>query len=427
VNVSGQPDAGGTWLNLVSLDFRCSFVYDCRLDESKGRECQFPRSGIVLKIGDTVLEPKKFSKRKGPRRKEFRMDRKFFPILFTIFLFLVPWFVGDSSAEKAEPGVKPMVLKASIQTPANMPFAQILYWWLDEVEKRSGGRIKFERYPGESLAKAAEQLDALESGMADVSLFVTTYTPGKIPLNTLTALPFSLEHAWVNATSYYQLIQGVPEVKAEYTKHNIRLVSSYATGPYYLFSSKPIRTFGDFKGKKIIATGPVAELLKAAGAAPLGVVITESYESLQRGTADGAVFGPSAGGTYNVDEVCKNLLTLPLGGICGPIGMNMNTWNRIPKDMQAMIDNLVPEHAKALHKIYQIDGDGKFMDRFKKGGVQIVEPSPELMSEMRKIARETVWKKWANDQEKRKLPGNKVLDTYLKLIEQNTAANPFKG
>jgi TRAP-type C4-dicarboxylate transport system substrate-binding protein len=85
-----------------------------------------------------------------------------------------------------------MILKASIQTPANMPFAQILYWWLDEVEKRSGGRIKFERYPGESLAKAAEQLDALESGMADVSLFVTTYTPGKIPLNTLTALPFSL-------------------------------------------------------------------------------------------------------------------------------------------------------------------------------------------------------------------------------------------
>ena len=97
-----------------------------------------------------------------------------------------------------------------------------------------------------------------------------------------------------------------------------------------------------------------------------------------------------------------------------------------PKDIQAMIDNLVPEHAKALHKIYQIDGDGKYMERFKKGGVQITEPAPELRSEMGKIAQDTVWTKWGNDQEKRKLPGKKVLEAYLKLIEKNTAANPFK-
>jgi len=346
-----------------------------------------------------------------------------------LILFVMLIFLGSPAAswsQKTPASAKPMILKASIQTPANMPFAQILWWWLEEVEKRSGGRIKFERYPGESLAKAAEQLDALESGMADVSLFVTTYTPGKIPLNTLTALPFSLQYSWVNATSYFQLVQEVPEVKAEYTKHNVRVVSSYATGPYYVFSTKPIRNFSDFKGKKIIATGPVTEFLKAAGAAPLGIVITESYESLQRGTADGAVFCPSADGTYHMDEICKYLLKLPLGGVCGPIGMNLNTWNRLPKDIQAMIDSLVPEHTKALHKIYQIDGDGKFMERFKTGGLQITEPSPELMNEMRKIAQDMVWGKWANDQEKRKLPGKKVLATYLGLLEKNLAINPFR-
>lgn len=352
------------------------------------------------------------------------MDKKKWVILFVMLIFLA--FPAASWSQKSPDAAKPMILKASIQTPAKMPFAQILWWWLDEVEKRSGGRIKFERYPGESLAKAAEQLDALESGMADVSLFVTTYTPGKVPLNTLTALPFSLQYSWVNATSYFQLIQEVPEVKAEFTKHKVQVVSSYATGPYYVFSTKPIRTFGDFKGKKIIGTGPLAELLKGAGAAPLGIVITESYEALQRGTADGAVFGPSAAGSYNMDEVCKNLLKLPLGGVCGPIGMNLNTWNRLPKDIQAMIENLVPEHAKALHKIYQIDGDGKFMERYKTRGLQITEPSPELMAEMRRIAQDVVWGKWANDQEKRKLPGKKVLEAYFKLLEKNAAVNPFK-
>jgi TRAP-type C4-dicarboxylate transport system substrate-binding protein len=354
------------------------------------------------------------------------MNWKPFQILLAILFFLGVGLIGESWAQKADATTKPMTLKASIQTPAKMPFAQILYWWLDEVEKRSGGRVKFERYPGESLAKAAEQLDALESGMADVSLFVTTYAPGKLPLNTLTALPFSLQYAWVNATAYYQLVQEVPEVKRELDKYNVQLVSSYSTGPYYIFSNKPIQTIADLKGKKLIATGPTAELLKAAGAAPLGIVITESYEALQRGTADGAVYGPSAAGTYNIDEVCKYLVKLPLGGVCGPIGMNTNTWKKLPSDIQTMITNLVPEHAKALHKIYQIDGDEKYMERFKSRGMQIAEPSKELMAEMRKIASEIIWKKWANDQEKRKLPGNEVLEKYIKLLDKNLTLNPFK-
>lgn len=339
------------------------------------------------------------------------------------FIFVLPF---ESWAQKPEAAVKPMILKASIQTPAGLPLTKTLWWWLDEVEKRSGGRIKFERYPGESLAKAAEQVDALDSGMADVALFVPTYTPGKIPLNTLTGLPFSLQYAWVNATSYYQLIQEVPEVKAEFTKYNMRVVSTSSTGPYYVLSNKLMKTLSDFKGKKLIATGPTAELLKVAGAAPLGIVITEAYESLQRGTADGAVFGPSAAGSYNMDEVCKWLLKLPMGGVTQPIAMNLKTWNRLPGDIQKMIDDLQPEHAKAVHKIYQIDGDGHYMERFKTRGVQITEPSPELVAEMKKMAKEVVWQKWVTDQEKRKLPGKKILDIYLRLLERNTAANPFK-
>ncbi len=354
------------------------------------------------------------------------MKKRFFLIGLTLFLLLMGGVIAEAWAQRPEAPPKPMVLKASIQTPANLPLTKTLWWWLDEVEKRSGGRIKFERYPGESLAKAAEQVDALESGMADVALFVTTYTPGKNPLNTITGLPFSLQYAWVNATSYYQWVQDIPEAKAEFTKHNMRLVSTSSTGPYYVFSTKPIRTMGDFKGRKIIATGPTAELLKAVGAAPLGIVITESYEALQRGTADGAIYGPSAAGSYNMDEVCKNLLKLPLGGVTQPIGMNINTWNRLPGDIQKMIEALVPEHAKAVHRIYQIEGDGHYMERFKTRGLQIAEPTPELTAEMQKVAKEGVWQKWANDQEKRKLPGKRVLEAYIRLLEKNLAANPFK-
>jgi TRAP-type C4-dicarboxylate transport system substrate-binding protein len=346
-------------------------------------------------------------------------------ILYAFIAGMVFLWAFPANVMGAAPA-QPMVLKASIQTPAGMPFSMVLYAWLDEVEKRSGGRIKFERYPGESLAKAAEQVDALESGMADVSLFVTTYTPGKIPLNTLTGMPFTFGQAWVNATSYLQLVQSMPEVENEFTRHNIKVVASYSTGPYYVLSTKPIRKIEDFRGKKIIATGPAAEWIRAVRGAPMGIVITESYESLQRGTADGAVFGPSAAGTYHMEEVCKYILKMPVSGACGPIGMNMATWKKLPPDIQKIITDLAPEHAKTAHKIYQIDGDGKFLETFKKTGVELIEPSAAMMAEGLKVAKDVVWEKWANDQEARKLPGKKVLDAYNRLLEKNLAVNPFR-
>jgi TRAP-type C4-dicarboxylate transport system substrate-binding protein len=354
------------------------------------------------------------------------MNKRFYRTVSMLLFFLLATPLPQLWAQKGESAIKPMVLKASIQTPAGMPFTQVLYWWLDEVEKRSGGRIKFERYPGESLAKAAEQVDALESGMADVSLFVTTYTPGKIPLNTITNMPFTFGQAWVNATTYLQWVRSMPEVENEYTRLNIKVVSSYGTGPYFVLGTKPIRKMEDFKGKKIIVTGPAAEWVRAVRGAPLGIVITESYEALQRGTADGAIFGPSAAGSYHMEEVCKFMLKLPVSGACGPIGMHMGTWKRLPPDLQQMITDLAPEHAKALHKIYQIDGDGRYIEIFKKAGVEIIEPSAALMAEGRAIAQDVVWGKWANDQEARKLAGKKALDTYVKLLEKNQGASPFK-
>jgi len=331
-----------------------------------------------------------------------------------------------AAAQNAPAQSKPMVLKASIQSPAGVPFTNMFYWLLDQIEKRSAGRIKFERYPGEALAKAAEQVDALQSGMADVAHFVTTYSPGKLPLNSIIYMPFTYRGSWTNATSYYQLIQEIPEIKAEYTKNNIRIISAYGTGPYYIFSSKPIKSYADLKGKKIIATGPMAELLKAMGASPIGIVITEAYEALQRGTADGAVYGPSAAGTYHVEEVCKYLLKLPLGGVCGPEGMNLDVWKKLPADLQKMIDSLPPEHAKACQQIYQITGDGKYMAKFKTAGVEVSEPSDEMMAETKKIAKEMVWRRWAEKQDKRGLPGAKILDRYMELVEKNARLDPFK-
>lgn len=75
---------------------------------------------------------------------------------------------------------------------------------------------------------------------------------------------------------------------------------------------KPLEDLGNLK---IIASGQIGTALMAKlSAAPLSIPLTETYEALQRGTADGLNFPISALPDFKLDEVTHYHLLAPLGG-----------------------------------------------------------------------------------------------------------------
>ena len=54
--------------------------------------------------------------------------------------------------------------------------------WMDEVTKRTGGKVTFQPFWGGALGKPAAHLTLVERGMTDVVLTHRWYTPGKLPL-----------------------------------------------------------------------------------------------------------------------------------------------------------------------------------------------------------------------------------------------------
>jgi len=49
-----------------------------------------------------------------------------------------------------------------------------------DVEKRTGGSLKFEIYPGSSLMKTVAQFSALRKGALDMSLYPLAYAGGEV-------------------------------------------------------------------------------------------------------------------------------------------------------------------------------------------------------------------------------------------------------
>ena len=59
-----------------------------------------------------------------------------------------------------------------------------------EMDKKTNGRWNIKMHYGAVLAPPKEQLDGIRAGMFEAAYFAPVYTPGKVPLSTVTDLPF---------------------------------------------------------------------------------------------------------------------------------------------------------------------------------------------------------------------------------------------
>jgi TRAP-type transport system periplasmic protein len=100
---------------------------------------------------------------------------------------------------------KPIDLKIAMWVGATHPGGICAKQWSDELEKRTGGRIKAIFYYSEALGKAPTYADLLQSGGTDAATVMFGYTPGRFPLLEIMNLPFVWHEGDVEHRVYYAL------------------------------------------------------------------------------------------------------------------------------------------------------------------------------------------------------------------------------
>lgn len=326
----------------------------------------------------------------------------------------------------ASPSLADVTIRASIQSPQKSLLSKGYDWLLDEIEKETQGRVKFERYYSGSLAKPADQLRATSTSLAGMALVVPSYVPAQLPLANVGSNPALWVDSWAGSKAYAELYKKEPAMVAELDKQNVKLISAIATPTYYLLARKvDLNNFSQLNGMRIMASGEIAVMLKSVGAQIVSVPTPEGYEAMERGTVDGAVYGLTSAVTYGVQNTAQSLWLLPVGGLPMIIVMNKNVWNSISKEDQAAITKVAEGHAKAFHEIYQIGGDDESMKAFEKAKVKVNKASPEALAKLREAA-EKKWNAWAEQQQSQNRPGKQVLATFEKLSAEYAKQNPYK-
>ncbi len=256
--------------------------------------------------------------------------------------------------------------------------------WTKEVEKATGGRVKFNSLPKHPAA-APGTFDAVRDGLVDLSYVTASYTPARHILPLMAELPGACETAEINSIAYSRIHWKHFQKAGEYK--GVKLLAVWTHGPGQMFTKKPVAKMADVQGLKIRTGGGIAEAVaNALGASAFVKPAPESYELLKSGVADGVFFPLESIVSFKLDSVLEQATLFPGGMYSSAFGffMNEDKWSKLSKQDQAAIEKLSFEYAARSNGRSWDAADQKGLEGLQKAGVRIVKADAALLAEVQK-------------------------------------------
>jgi TRAP-type C4-dicarboxylate transport system substrate-binding protein len=293
-------------------------------------------------------------------------------------------FAGLAAGAIAWPAHAQTTLTYSSWVP---PTHHLTIWqanWTKEVEKATGGRVKFNSLP-KAPAAPPGTFDAVRDGLVDLSYVTASYTPSRHILPLMAELPGAGDTAETNSIAYSRIHWKHFHKVGEYK--GVKLLAVFTHGPGQMFTKKAVSGIADIQGLKIRTGGGVAEAVaNALGASAFVKPAPESYELLKSGVADGVFFPLESIVSFKLDTVLEQATLFPGGMYSSAFGffMNEDKWAKLAKQDQAAIEKLSYEYVARSNGQSWDTADQKGLEGLTKAGVKIVRADPALLAEVQK-------------------------------------------
>ena len=289
-------------------------------------------------------------------------------------------------------------------------------WFMDEVEKRTDGKVKFTRIFGGPLGKLSGQPENIKVGAFDMGEFSPVYNPGIFPLANVTSLPFMTDNPMAHAQAGHELFKS-PAVEAEFTAMNQKYLYPGQWGSIQLLSHEPIRTIEDLKAAKVRAHGGAAEILKELGVNVYGIPWGELPAAAERKVVTAAIIGaPADAYAFGFGEIFSYWDNVDWFYFPLPVSINLDTWNALPPDVQAVMEQVGNEavaQARNLLEEAEVEAVAALNEL-----TEVVKLDPAAQAEMDGV-RDSAWQSWVAAREADGLPGQAVLDDFMTILKKN--------
>ncbi len=267
----------------------------------------------------------------------------------------------------------------------------------------SEGRLIFEPFPAGAIVGTFEMFDAVKAGVFDAMHCFDLYWAGKDAVfGFLSSYPFGMDRPdqW---ETWYEELGGKEIAREAYGQHNMMYVGPIQHDDNLIHSKVPIRSFEDFKGKRIrYPGGMIADIYRAAGVSTVLLPGGEVYPALEKGVIDASDFvGAAINYNLGFGEIAKYIIMGPPSTPClhQPVDLmsldiNLAKWKALPKYLQDMVESVVKWHSWDQYTAIQ-KADIEAFELFqKKQGVTVIRLKESDIEKFKKFAPE-MWVRWA--------------------------------
>lgn len=289
--------------------------------------------------------------------------------------------------------------------------------FMEAVEEATGGKIKFELFPGAQLGKHAAEI--VGQGLADGGLVVPSYEPDKLPLTSVAELPAMHATACEGSRKVWEMLQeGGVIYEAEYKPLGLYPIFAYNLQPYEVHTTKKkVEKLEDIAGLKLRANGSAQDkTIRALGGVPVRVTGPELYDSLNRGTVDGGMWLAFASKPYSLDGVLMYGVkgtALGAGGV-NVLALSQEVWSGLDAETQNIMKEAGKTAAERVCK-WLDDGDAEStQDLVDTADFEVTYLSDEELARWNEAVA-SVSTDWAAEMDASGRPGTEILQAFQAL------------
>lgn len=299
-------------------------------------------------------------------------------------------------------------------------FVNVWKPWMEEVEKRSEGRLKIVFYSPGTICTSKEVPDAVITGRVDIGHSLFGANPGRYGYADTGDANVPGVNSMAASMGFHNYISGNGWVKSELDNDKTKLLAVWSTGPMMVCSTSPMTKVADFKGRKIgYHISGVDRIITALGGVPVPVSPPDIYMSVQRGQTDTQFMALTILQPFRLYEVLSDIMDFPMAPGYHYLIMNRKVWDALPEDLRKILDESTGEAmSRQVGKI--IDSEiGKSLEWVHANDKCTLNAMPDDEQMKMRDALAPFRAAWIADREKRGLARAKeAIDLFAACMEQ---------
>ena len=238
----------------------------------------------------------------------------------------------------------PMTLSVGSGMGSSEVGSMMMDYLAEKIDEYSGGAITVNSYTGGTLYAVPEEFEAISNGVVDVGSFLPDFALSSCPY---IYFPDRSDVSHQDAADIFNYITQENEttaalIETQMAEANVKILGCEPGGNVTFVSTKPITSFDEARNTKF-GNWSSADFYEALGFTIIATDQSSLYDSLTRGVFETTTMGFAPMMTAKLYEAASNVLLVNSYGVANYISVNLDTWNSMTTEQQAVLEAAVAD------------------------------------------------------------------------------------